>query len=165
MGSSFASSKARELVEESHLDAARIDGSGRNGAITVADVRRLLPIEPPADLEAPGRELWLAVRRDWVLLPTEDRLLEEACRTLDELRRIEQALSDSDVITTGSKGQRRADPLLAEARAHRLTLRGLFDSLGISEAEADAGSAEAQRSHAGRSLARQRWSRRHGAAA
>lgn len=159
MDSRFASRRARELADELALEPDAIAGSGRGGRITVADVRGLVPAAPD-DLGEAGRALWRDVRAGWVLRPDEERLLLAACRTVDELERIDQALAAAEIVTAGSKGQDRAHPLLAEVRSHRLALRSLLSAIGIEDAEADAGSQNAQRSHAGRALARQRWSRR-----
>lgn len=129
-------------------------------AIKLADVRRLVR-EPPEALGTAGRSLYVEVRRDWKLRPDEERLLLAACRTCDELERMERALATTDPVVTGSKGQERAHPLIAEVRAHRLALRQLFTALGIREAIEGEHDGTA-RSHAGRQLARRRWGSRVG---
>jgi pyruvate/2-oxoglutarate dehydrogenase complex dihydrolipoamide acyltransferase (E2) component len=160
--SRFASPQARDLAAELRLDTEAIEGSGKGGAVTLADVRQLAPPEPPDDLREAGAELWREVRARWDLRPDESSILLAACRTLDETADLEAALEGQPAVVVGSKGQPRPNPLYAEIRAHRLALRALLDSIGISEAVAEGGNAEAERSHAGRRLARQRWSKRRG---
>ena len=157
MSPRFASPQAKRLADEFGLNSDQITGSGRNGAITLDDVRREAPPGPPADLEAAGRELWRSITATYELRADELRLLTEACRTVDELERLRAALADAEPVVAGSKGQVRPHPLIAEIRAHRLALRGLLASIGIEDADAEAGDGEAQRSAAGRALARQRW--------
>lgn len=155
----FASTQARKLAADFGLEPASIAGSGRDGRVTLADVRSHAPPEPPEELGEAGARLWRDVRRDWRLRPDEDRLLLAACRTMDELGRMEAALAAADPVVAGSKGQTRAHPLIAEVRAHRLALKALLAGLGIEDA---VGGEElgAARSDAGRKLAQQRWAGR-----
>jgi pyruvate/2-oxoglutarate dehydrogenase complex dihydrolipoamide acyltransferase (E2) component len=153
----FASPQAKRLADQLGLDPALIHGTGKGGAITADDVRSVAPPEPPADLEAAGRELWRSITATYELRADELRLLTEACRTTDELERLRVALAEAEPVVAGSKGQVRPHPLIAEIRAHRLALRGLLASIGIEDADAQDGDAAAQRSQAGRALARQRW--------
>jgi pyruvate/2-oxoglutarate dehydrogenase complex dihydrolipoamide acyltransferase (E2) component len=157
----FASSAARELAVQLGLAEVAIVGTGRNGRVTVADVRRLAPPDAPAGLGEAGRAFWLAVRREWKLRADEDVLLLAACRTLDELAPLERALADASPVVAGSRGQVRPHPLIAEVRAHRLALRQLLAALGLAEADASSGDAAVRaasaRSSAGRQLARHRW--------
>ncbi len=157
----FASPAAAALAIELGLDGVEIVGTGRAGKVTAEDVRRAAPPGPPSDLGTAGQELWGAVWAEWDLRSDEDRLLLAACRTVDELGRMEATLADADLVVEGSKGQVRPHPLIAEVRQHRLALRQLLRSLGIEDAEGAEGSdAAAARSTAGRKLARQRWDRR-----
>lgn len=154
----FASEKARALAEEFALDHSTIEATGKTG-ITLDDVRRACPPGPPPTLGDAGRRLWADIRLEWDLRPDEERMLLAACSTADELERMEGALAEADPVVRGSKGQDRAHPLIAEVRAHRLALRAFLDAIGIADDPSSRDDA-AQRSHAGRQLARQRWSRR-----
>lgn len=156
----FASAAARALAAELGVDVAAIDGTGRGGAITVADVRRCAPPDAPDCLGEAGAALWRDVVREYDLGPNDERILLEAARTKDELERLAEKLGKSSVTVTGSRGQVRPHPLLGEIRAHRLALKQLLGALGFDDADAAAGDPGAERSHAGRRLARQRWSRR-----
>jgi pyruvate/2-oxoglutarate dehydrogenase complex dihydrolipoamide acyltransferase (E2) component len=159
----FASGAARHLAAELGLDEVALIGSGREGRVTIEDVRKAAP-PVPAGLGEEGRHLWVAIRRDWKLRPDEEVVLVAACRTVDELGRLEAAAVEAPATVLGSRGQVRAHPLLGEVRAHRAVLRHLLASLALREAAAAVpgdGFGQA-RSHAGRQLARQRWSRRRG---
>ena len=62
--------------------------------------------------------------------------------TLAEIAGLEKALGDGDLVVTGSTGQPKGNPLLAELRAHRLLLLrllGVFtpDGAGPVEDELD----------------------------
>lgn len=113
--------------------------------------------KPPAppDLAASGRRLWRRVAGDYELRPDEWALLVELCRQVDELQVIRAALAESGAMVTGSKGQPRPNPLLAEARAARMVLVRVAAQLGLPELDGERKQTVAQR-HA-RKAARARW--------
>ncbi len=74
-------------------------------------------LRPPTGLKAPGKRLWASVAGPYVLTPAELAMLGEACRTADELDRLERAVRALPELTTiGSTGQLRPHPLLEEVR-------------------------------------------------
>src|SRR3954451_6879515 len=85
----------------------------------------------PAGLGEAGRGLWDEVVGAYELAPDELTLLGQACRTVDELEAIADALAAGPVVVTGSMGQPKASGLFAEARAHRLVLAKLFEQLEL----------------------------------
>lgn len=91
--------------------------------------------------------------------PEERPLLEQACRTADELDRVSEALREASVTTQGSAGQVTAHPLLAEARNHRATLQKLLDAL---ELPGEGDGQESATSLRARRAARARWDNRGG---
>lgn len=113
----------------------------------------------PSRLGAAGRKLWQTITEGYDLREDERQALLAACRTVDELERLQAALKHVPAVVEGSKGQTRPHPLYAEVRAHRLALRQLLAAVGLQDPDAgvDLG---AVRSNAGRQLARRRWERR-----
>lgn len=86
----------------------------------------------PKGLGAAGRRLWRAAVAEYEFDAAEVELLRTACRTVDELARIETALSEAGSLTVkGSTGQPRAHPLLEEARRHRAVLARLVAALDL----------------------------------
>jgi hypothetical protein len=72
---------------------------------------------PPSGLKVSGKRLWVSVAEQYVLTPAELTNLAEACRTKDELDRLERAVRAlPELTTTGSTGQLKPHPLLAEVR-------------------------------------------------
>ena len=115
------------------------------------------PPPAPAKLAEAGAELWNQTVELFELLPGELSVLESTCRLADDEARLTAALGKAaGVLVKGSMGQKRVNPLFAEVRQTRLALARLLDSLGLNDAATD-GSAK---SHAGRRLARMRWSGR-----
>jgi pyruvate/2-oxoglutarate dehydrogenase complex dihydrolipoamide acyltransferase (E2) component len=156
----FASPQARRLAEGFGLNDIEILGTGRGGRVTVADVRSAMPPVPDG-LGEHGAGFFVRVLAKWSLRPDELELLAAAARTIDELRRLEEALAEASPVVPGSRNQVRAHPLVREVREHRLALKQLLGAAGIGIAEATAGSDDLglARSHAGRQLAAQRWKR------
>ena len=112
----------------------------------------------PSGLSASARRLWNDVAVPYVLTPAELAMLEEACHTRTELDRLEKAVRAlPGLVVTGSMGQPRMHPLLAEVRAHRTLLAKLTGQLNLPDEDQQAGL------HAGQKHARKgavaRWNR------
>jgi hypothetical protein len=111
----------------------------------------------PQGLQREGTALWDEVVEAYDLRLDEQRLLEHACRTVDELERLRQPLADSDIVVVGSTGQPRTTPLIAEVRGHRQLLSRLVQQLDLPDLDAPAQrSALSQRKAA---AANARWDR------
>jgi hypothetical protein len=114
------------------------------------------PPKAPTGLRAPGKRLWVAVADKYVLTPAEVSVLVEACRTSDELDRLEHAVRVlPEFTTTGSTGQLKPHPLLEEVRRHRTLLERLTTALALPDEDQDVGLRGASR-HA-QKAARARW--------
>jgi hypothetical protein len=91
-----------------------------------------------------------------VLTAAELEMLGQACRTCDELDRLERAVRALPELTVqGSMGQPKPHPLLAEVRAHRLLLERLTTALALPDEDQEVGLRPGQK-HAQRA-ARGRW--------
>lgn len=120
--------------------------------------------ETPSDLGEPGRALYERVTSDFELSTAELVALAEACRTLDELDGMRAVLMVEPATVTGSTGQPRANPLFAEARAHRLLLQKLLGDLALPLEGEEVGRTpkQLQASEAAKArwaLERQKWGR------
>jgi hypothetical protein len=113
--------------------------------------------KPPTGLGDKAMAVWKATTADFDLRADELQVLEDCCREVDLIDRLEAALAGADLIVEGSMGQPVASPLVTEIRQHRATLARLFASLKL---PADAGS-ESERQHerssAARKAAQARW--------
>jgi hypothetical protein len=81
--------------------------------------------------------------------------LGQACRTTDEITRLEAELRGSSLVVAGYAGQPRPNPLLKIIQDHRLLLRRLVDSLALPDEGEESGLRPGQR-HAQRA-AQGRW--------
>jgi hypothetical protein len=114
------------------------------------------PPKAPTGLRAPGKRLWVAVVNKYVLTAAEVEMLGQACRTTDELDRLERAVRTlPELTTTGSTGQLKPHPLLEEVRRHRTLLERLTTALALPDEDQDVGLRGASR-HA-QKAARARW--------
>jgi hypothetical protein len=95
--------------------------------------------EAPEGLGEAGLALWQHVVGEFDLQPAEAALLVQACRTVDELEAISEALADGPAVVVGSTGQPKASPLFAEARAHRVVLAKLLEQMALPEVDEDEG--------------------------
>jgi hypothetical protein len=113
-------------------------------------------LKPPTGLRAPGRRLWVSVAERYVLTAAEVEMLGQACRTADELDRLERAVRALPELTTrGSTGQLKPHPLLSEVRAHRLLLERLTTALCLPDEDEEVGLRPGQKH--GRRAIRARW--------
>ncbi len=97
------------------------------------------PPQPcPRGLDAAGKRLWKRITERWVLDGREAELLEAACRQSDDNRRLERQLESADVLVTGSAGQTRVNPLMAELRSGRVVVEKLLNALSLPPAEDEA---------------------------
>jgi hypothetical protein len=72
--------------------------------------------------------------RDLLYEPRELELLASACRLRDKATQLEEAVG-TDVVVTGSKGQVRVHPAVAEARQAALAVAHLLGKLAIPTAD------------------------------
>jgi hypothetical protein len=83
-------------------------------------------------------------------------MLGQACRTADELDRLEKAVRElTELTTTGSTGQLKPHPLLAEVRADRTLLERLTTALCLPNEDQETGRSPGQK-HGQRAI-RARW--------
>jgi pyruvate/2-oxoglutarate dehydrogenase complex dihydrolipoamide acyltransferase (E2) component len=152
----FASARAAALAAELGLADVAILGTGRDGKVTVADVRAAAV--PGPRLGAAGRALTEAVRaavaEDAELDEREEAILHLAARQMDDLALLEELIAREGVAARGSTKQRIVHPALLEARQARLAISRL---LGLIDLEANAGAAGTSASRRGRIAAAARW--------
>jgi dihydroxyacetone kinase-like predicted kinase len=74
-----------------------------------------------------------AVEEQYEAHPFETPLLEEAARILDRIDELAGELREHGLVDTGSKGQRRVSPLVAELRQQQLALARVLNTLIVPE--------------------------------
>lgn len=139
-------------------------------AATVTRIRSTPP-KAPAGLRAGGRRLWKTFTTKYGFDIRELVLLEAACRQQDHIDDLDKVLRTEGVTTTGSKGQTRMHPAVAEARLARQALRTLLSSIPLPEdptltppgAPRTRTGTSAARSERGRKAANSRWSKQDAA--
>lgn len=114
------------------------------------------PVPAPKGLNPGGRRFWKAVAVAYTLRPDELILLENACRTIDRVAELDAAMVGQPLVTRGSMGQNRENPLLAESRLQRTLLRQTLAQLKLPDIN---GNGEMNQH---RSAAQSRWARAHG---
>jgi hypothetical protein len=114
-------------------------------------------MKQPTDLGKSGKSLWAAVTGSFVLEAHHEIALASACRHSDMVSRLEVLLKDS-LTVTGSAGQVRLSPAVAELRQHRLALSKLLIDLAL-PAETVAELAPSAASNKASKAASVRWNR------
>jgi pyruvate/2-oxoglutarate dehydrogenase complex dihydrolipoamide acyltransferase (E2) component len=162
--SAFASPRAAALAAELGIDAESIEGSGRHGKITAADLHHLRQATGPAEpagLGAAGQALWRSILGDlpasWELDGRELALLERACRQADDLGRLEAVLAEQGSMAVGSAGQPVVHPAIAEARQARLAIARLLGQIELPGEEEEP---ESEATRRARHAAKVRWRKR-----
>ena len=108
----------------------------------------------PRDLAEAGKALWRSLTREFEFNSAELALLHELCCTTDEIADLKAALAATRPVVKGSKGQPRANPLLAELRQHRKLADQLVIALGL---PVDGESVGRRRSAQAKQAADTRW--------
>lgn len=114
-------------------------------------------VEPPEGLGVKALAVWDGITTDFDLRYDELQVLEDCCREIDLIGRLEKDLAVSDLVVEGSQGQPVSSPLVTEIRQHRATLARLFAALKL---PVDAGMAKQEaedRSSSARKAAQARW--------
>lgn len=112
-------------------------------------------IKTPTGLGAKAKRVWTEITSSYELRVDELRILEDACREIDLVERLEAELKGAKLIVHGSQGQPVANPLVQELRQHRGVLTRLFGALKLPDEDSGAG----ERSTAARTAAMARWGR------
>lgn len=111
----------------------------------------------PSGLGRSGRALWRDLQGEFGFAAHELAILTQVCRIVDRLDAIEGELAAADtLVVTGSTGQPKCHPLLAEWRAQARVLESLSRALSIPLPSEEVGR---RRSPSAREAALQRWSR------
>jgi phage terminase small subunit len=129
--------RAAGLAKELKLNLAAIEGTGKDGRITVADVRAVGELSdgnPPPILPPVGKRLWLEVRsylEDFDLWrPVYADLLERYVRNLVRSRWA-RGIAEANPTVEGSTGQMVANPLFQVARNAELDAHKYAEALLI----------------------------------
>jgi hypothetical protein len=106
-----------------------------------------------------GADFFDSVTAEYDLSKVELQLLSEACKTLDDLEKLAEALETDGVVVAGSTGQKRANPLIQEIRQHRLLAGKLLSQLDLPDDQGEtlATPLQARARSAGRAGAKVRW--------
>lgn len=112
--------------------------------------------DPPEGLGSKALVVWSEVSDAYDLRVDELRVLEDACREIDLIERLEAELRGAELIVVGSMGQPVANPLVQELRQHRGVLARLLGWLKLPDEEAPA---KGNASASARQAAMARWGR------
>jgi hypothetical protein len=113
----------------------------------------------PSLFNTRGQAFYDYATADFDLTESEQQILFEVCRTLDELADLAQVIERDGVTVTGSTGQTRTHPALNDVRQHRLALGRLISLLELPDLDGETLPTfqQAQARNAGRKGAQKRW--------
>jgi hypothetical protein len=110
--------------------------------------------QAPHDLAERGAAFWREVVGAYDLRPDERELLGEACRALDRLDELREAVKTGGLVVTDSRGRVALHPAAVEERQVRNVLRLTLAQLALPDESGDDAKA-----HRARAAADARWSR------
>jgi len=87
--------------------------------------------DPTPALAPAGLALWNRIVADYELTPREQAILTEACRVAEVIAVLDAHLLTEGITVTGSTGQRRLHPAIAEIRQQRALLGQLLGRLAL----------------------------------
>jgi len=126
----------------------------------MGETKRTRKPPPPAGLQKTrGGRLWREIVAIYQLRPDELRILEDACRHVDLVDRLEADVASGELKVAGSKDQEVAHPLLQELRASRLLVKQLFAQLELPDSPERGVAKAGEASWKARHAARARWDR------
>lgn len=91
----------------------------------------------PSGLGTKSKRLWSDITGKYELRADERRLLEDACREIDLVERLETEFRGADTMVKGSMGQLVASPLLQELRQHRQVVARLLGQLKLPDEDVE----------------------------
>lgn len=92
------------------------------------------PLPLPKGLDhGPGEEFWNNLTALYDFRIDEKLLLIEVCHLVNTLAAMQERLVNVDMLTIGSVGQEKVNPIYAEMRQQRLALGSMLRQLGIPE--------------------------------
>jgi hypothetical protein len=106
-------------------------------------------------LGARGREFWDEQQKQLEFDPHEAQVLLEACRILDTIESLSEAIGADGVMVVGSQGQPVLNGAVAELRQQQAALARLIIQLNLDAP--DVAGAVTARAAAGRAAAQKRW--------
>jgi hypothetical protein len=111
----------------------------------------------PTGLGTKAQKLWKSLTTEFELRSDELRILEDACREVDLVERLEKEIKKKDfkLVVRGSMGQPVASPLIQEIRQHRAITKSLLAGLKLPD-EPDSPASQ-NRSASARKAANARW--------
>lgn len=110
----------------------------------------------PPNLGDEALRIWSEITGTYRLRPDELRVLEDACREVDLIERLEVEVRTGTLMVKGSQGQPVANPLVQEIRQHRQVVKSLLGTLKLPDED---GRQAEGRSASARSAANARWRR------
>lgn len=114
-------------------------------------------VPAPKGLQSRGRKIWKEIISKYELRFDELDTLEDICREVDLIDRLEADLENAPLTVKGSQGQDVSNPLVSEIRQHRATKKSLWASLKLP----DEGGAAVDINHQ-RAGGFSRWAEAHG---
>lgn len=115
-------------------------------------------LRTPTKLGPKARRFWRETTEVYELSVHEAVLLENACREIDIVERLEKELDGADLVVPGSMGQDTAHPLLMEVRMHRASVAAMIKQLALPDPEFEDKPMSA-RSRQAQAAANARWGR------
>ncbi len=134
----WASKAAADLATELDIEARALEGTGKDGAITIADVRAAAPEDlsaAPEHLSDRAQGLWRQIVEEFLLAPHQYELLRRACEAADRADEARELLGSEGLTVTDRYGQVKPHPAAGIERDSRIAEARLIRELALSPEE------------------------------
>lgn len=117
------------------------------------------PKMPRGQLGTEGKRLWndLTEVFNFTDEPAKLRVLFDACKLADTIKRMDDEAADAPLVVEGSTGQPVIHPCISQANSARSLMATLLGKLGLPDADHEVAEKRTRRTESARKAAQARW--------
>ncbi|MGE2717579.1 P27 family phage terminase small subunit [Mycolicibacterium litorale] len=117
------------------------------------------PSMPKGQFGTEGKKLWKELTEvfNFTDEPAKLRVLFDACKLADTIKRMDDEAANAPLVVEGSTGQPVIHPCISQANSARSLMATLLSKLGLPDADHEVAAMKAKRTASARKAAQARW--------